>query len=420
MRKYTWLTVAVLLGVALLAGGLRAVDKTEPFEPTPEQLRAMQKVAGGNNAFAFDLYAHLAKKDGNLFFSPYSIESALAMTYAGARGRTAEQMEDVLRLPWSQDKLHPAFADLTKLFNRPPEDRKGKPVYQLTVANALWGQKGFPFRKEYIALVKKHYGAGLSTLDFVRKPAKSCSTINKWVEKQTKDKIKDLIPRGAIHKLTRLILTNAVYFKSGWVEEFDEKNTKDRPFTTAAGKKVTVPLMHQEHRFMYAETDELQVVLLPYDSHELSMVVLLPRKADGLPAVMEDLDADAMNKLTSGVRNELVQLYLPKFKFTAQFRLGETLQKMGMTDAFGPKADFGGMTTAEKLAISEVIHKAFVAVDEKGTEAAAATAVMMVGTAMPPQPPKPKVFRADHPFVFAIRHNRTNAILFMGRVTNPK
>ncbi|MCD4824930.1 MAG: serpin family protein [Phycisphaerae bacterium] len=407
-------------------------------------------VAKSGNDFAIDMYAQLAgKSKGNMFFSPASIQTALAMTYAGARGKTAEQMRKTLHLPFDDEQLHPAFAAMLKQLNTPRmakertlvwettksiEGPKGtftahglskivwkdKPVYQLVISNALWGQKEYPFRKEFTQLVKANYDAGLNNVDF-GKPAQARKTINDWVATKTKDKIKDLIPPRALTPDTRLVLTNAIYFKSNWANEFETGATKDGPFHLSAEKKITVPLMNMQERLEYMETDTLQAIEMPYKLHDLSMIVLLPKKVDGLAAVEKTLTAGNLAKWLKQLKGETVKVTFPKYKFTNQFRLAEVLKAMGMTDAFQDgQADFSGMTTAEKLFISAVIHKAFVAVDEEGTEAAAATAVpMIMGCAMR-VPPKPKVFRADHPFLFLIRHNATGSILFMGRVTNPK
>jgi serpin B len=416
------------------------------------ELIAIRSLVEGGNAFGLSLYSRLAAaKEGNLFFSPASIHTALAMTYAGARGGTADQMCRTLRfpmeekleagkpdagphelekrlVPWPKDKLHSAFGRLIEKLNTPqmvPTMEKGKvvrrPAYELTVCNALWGQKGFAFRAEFTKLVGSSYGAGLRHVDFVAEREAARRTINTWVEDQTKDKIKDLIPSGVLTPLTRLVLTNAIYFKSNWAEKFEKRATRDEDFTLAGGKKVKTPMMHQQRRFGYMEDKTCQVLEMPYRSGELSMLVLLPKKADGLEALEKALARKGLQDYLTKIRQTEVRLTLPKFKFTSSFRLADKLKAMGMTDAFSPaKADFSGMTTAQKLFISAVLHKAFVAVDEEGTEAAAATAVVMALTSVVLPPPKPKVFKADHPFVFVIRHRETGAVLFMGRVANPK
>jgi serpin B len=401
------------LALALLAAGAGAA------ETQPEPSKPLEAVVNGANLFAMDLYEQVAaRQKGNLFLSPNSIHTALAMTYAGAAGRTAQQMALTLHFPPERDRLHPAFANLIKKLNSPRKDHKGKPAYELIVSNALWGQKDYPFKADFLKRIEASYGAGLNHVDF-RKAEAARKTINDWVAQRTKDKIRDLIQQGAIRPLTRLILTNAIYFKSNWASKFQKRATRKEPFHLSGEKQIETPMMHQKDRFGYLETETLQVLELPYRFHDLSMVVLLPRKVDGLAALEKEMTAANVAKWLKGVSHQDVQVTFPKFRFTSQFNLARTLKAMGMTDAFSPeRADFSGMTTMEKLAISDVVHKAFVAVDEEGTEAAAATAVMMAGTAFRP-PAEPKVFKADHPFVFLIRHRATGAILFLGRVTNP-
>ncbi len=394
--------VAVLiLTSAFMSAKRPANSEKDVDEDKAAAKRDMAKVVRSGNAFAAGLYAKLASKEtGNLFFSPASIHTALAMTCAGARCDTEAQMSKVLQFAskgtwrhvkepdgtggkwvktedeaWDRQSLHSAFAALIKDLNTPRLDYRKKPAYELVVANALWGQKGYPFRGEFIKLVKDNYGAGLNEVDFAQSEA-ARQTINKWVEKQTKDKIKDLIPRDVLSALTRLVLTNAIYFKSNWAEKFQKGATRDGEFTLSAGKTLTAPMMHQRKKHRYMETDAFQAVELPYRYHDLSMFVFLPKKADGLAEFEKSLTAKNLGKWLKQFSHEEVILTLPKFKFSSQFRLEEVLQSMGMTDAFdAAAADFSGMTTMEKLHISAVIHKAFVAVDE--TEAAAATAVIM-------------------------------------------
>ncbi len=385
-----------------------------------------KQVAKGNTEFALDLYAKLKdeKKGKNLFFSPYSISSALAMTYAGARGNTAKQMADVLHFDLEQKKLHPAFAALTN--NMKISGQKG---LELHIANALWGQQGYKFLDEFVALNNKNYGAGLKDVDFVGATEEARKTINKWVEKQTKDKIKNLLKPGVLDSLTRLVLTNAIYFKGDWVKQFDKKLTKKENFSVTPGKKVKVSMMamkpsgRKELKLNYGETDDAQVLELPYKGDKVSMVILLPKKVDGLSALEKSLSADTLRNCISKLhKRKLAAVYLPKFKMTCEFKLGEALQYLGMRDAFVfGKADFSGMNGVtsglERLYITAVVHKAFVDVNEEGTEAAAATAVVMGRGGRPKPPPE---FRADHPFLFLIRDKATGSILFMGRVVNPK
>jgi len=373
-----------------------------------------------NNAFAADLYARLAAQAGNLFFSPNSIETALAMTCAGARGETAAQMAKVLHLPAKADAVHKDFGAFLKELNA-EKGADGKPRgYQLSAANALWGQKGYAFLPEFLDLTKTCYGAGLSELDFQTNTEGARQTINAWVEKETKDKIKDLIAPGILSPMTRLVLTNAVYFKGTWADQFQPAATKDQPFFLGGAGQVDCPLMHRKGRYAFKEGDGFAALQLPYKGGELSMIVLLPNAVDGLPKLEKDLTSANLAAWLQGFERGEVVVTLPRFKVTAAFTLGDTLQALGMSDAFNAAAaDFSGMDGKRDLFISAVIHKAFVDVNEEGTEAAAATAVVMrTGSARAPT--TPKVFRADHPFVFLIRHEKSGAILFMGRLATPK
>jgi serpin B len=381
----------------------------------------MNTLVTGVNALAVDLYGQLAGGTaGNLFFSPASIDTALAMTYAGAAGQTAQQMATTLHYDLPMERLHAGFAGLIQTLNQPEKNYRGKPAYELTVANALWGQQGYPFKESFTQLVSKTYGAGLSSVDFAQHTEEARQTINAWVARKTAEKIMDLIGPGSLDpRTTVLVLTNAVYFKSNWVTPFAKQATKDGPFTVAPGKIATAAMMHLtgEKFFGYLENEDLQAVDLPYESGALTMVVLLPRKVDGLAGLEKKLTGANLAAWLGGMQGMRVDVALPRFKFASQFDLGKTLEGLGMTDAFSGDADFSGITSAGKLAISEVVHKAYVAVDEDGTEAAAATAVAIGGLAK--LAGEPKSFVADHPFVFLIRHRATGCVLFLGRVADP-
>ncbi len=373
----------------------------------------MKTVVPGNTAFAVDLYGKLKGTEGNLFFSPYSISTALAMTYGGARENTAKQMAQTLHFSLAAEKLHPAFSSMEARLNA--VQKKGN--VKLSVANSLWPQKDYPFLKEYLDLTKKYYGVTITPVDFVTAAEPARLQINTWVEDKTQKKIKDLIQKGVLDAMTRLVLVNAIYFKGNWARQFRKDNTQDAPFNVSPGKTVQVPLMTQEENFGYAETEDLQILELLYAGNDLSMVVLLPKKADGLADVEKALTAENLAKRIQGLHQRNTLVFLPKFKMTSQFELSATLKSLGMTDAFDAAADFSGMDGKKGwLFISDVIHKAFVDVNEEGTEAAAATAVIMRATAMPSAPP---TFRADHPFIFLIRDNQTGSILFLGRVMDP-
>jgi serine protease inhibitor len=396
----------VLAGIGLLvmANVVPARDK-----PSPDVGRAVKD----NNRFALELYGTLAEKDGNLFMSPYSISTALAMTYAGAKGQTAEQMAKTLHYTLPNDKLHAAFASLIKDQN----DAK-KRAYKLSVANALWGQKGYGFHADYLQLVKTNYSAGLQELDFTDAPEPARKTINDWVDNETQGKIKDLIPDGAIKPDTRLVLTNAIYFKASWSERFAEDATKKQDFWTNADQKAPAMMMQRKGYYSLVNADTFQLLDMPYEHHDLSMIVILPKRKVGVKEIEKTITSANLDDWLRLRKLHSVDVKLPKFKFTVQFNLKTTLTKMGMPIAFSNGADFSGMASAEKLKIDEVIHKAFVDVNEKGTEAAAATAVIIKTTSLPPELPKAN-FHADHPFVFLIRDNRSGSILFAGRVVKP-
>lgn len=404
-----------LLIVGLAFGLVFTGRSAEAFEPSGKDA-SMSTVVKGDNQFATDLYRRLKDKNsGNLFFSPYSISAALAMTYAGASGETQKQMAEVLHFAVPESELHQAMARLRESLLA-----DAKQGYQLRVANRLWGQKGFEFLPEFLQTTQKYYGAELGILDFAQNTETARQEINRWVEKQTEDKIKDLLAPGVLDPQTRLVLTNAIYFKGNWQEQFKKDATQDAPFHVSADKEVSVPMMHQTERFGYRATDDLQALEMPYAKGELSMIILLPKAIDGLLQLEKKLTEENLQEWTKGLGHQKVIVYVPKFTMTSQFSLKDTLEAMGMTLPFTQKADFSRMSSKEGLSISAVIHKAFVDVNEEGTEAAAATAVTMMPTSAAPPREEPPTFRADHPFVFLIQDNQTGSILFMGRVMNPK
>lgn len=373
----------------------------------------MDQVVAANNQFAFDVYAHLGRQPGNLFFSPYSLSTALAMTHAGARGETAEQMAKTLHLRLPDDELDPAVQALIARIKGEGTGRS----FELAVANALWGQSGLSYQSDFLKRLDRYYGAGLREIDFGADPERARHTINAWVEQQTHDKIQDLLPSGTIDRQTELVLTNAIYFKGRWRTAFPKGRTQDDDFFLTTDTKARVPFMHHLASFPYAEAAGFQALELPYVGNELSLVVLLPKERDGLAKV--ERDVASISALKFGPRE--VDVTLPRFKMSSGFELKDTLSALGMPLAFTGGADFSGMNGRGGLAISAVLHKAFVDVNEEGTEAAAATGVVMTRAIAKKTPkPEPVVFRADHPFLFAIREAKTGCILFLGRVANPK
>ncbi|MDD1713106.1 MAG: serpin family protein [Methanoregulaceae archaeon] len=379
-------------------------------------------MAEGNNRFAFDLYSQLAKvqrySSGNLFFSPFSLSSALAITYEGAEGKTAEEIRSVFYFPENDTARREGFSALNAGIN------SADPLYALRTANALWAEKTYPFLPEYTGTAERYYGAKTANLDFIGHPEESRVTINTWVEDKTEDRIIDLIPSGVIDPMTRLVITNAIYFKGEWVKQFDKNKTADAEFRRAPGKTVTVPMMQRtddDAVFLYAETSDLQLLSMPYEQtagKELSMVILLPR-SDDLTTTEASLSAVTLTTLQRAATPRRVMTYLPKFTLETKYSLPDTLSAMGMPTAFTGNADFSGMDGTKNLIISDVIHQAFVDVNEEGTEASAATAVVVKLAAAPGGSGPIPVFRADHPFIFLIQENETGSILFMGRVMNP-
>ncbi len=376
-------------------------------------------VAQGDNQFAADLYTRLRDKDGNLFVSPYSISTAVAMTRAGARGDTDAEMDKAMHFTLPQDKLNSGFAGLIwQVKGDPAEKKRG---YQLSTANALWGQQGFPFQPDFLKLVKADYGAGLNEVDFKTAREQARQTINRWVEKQTNDKIKDLLQPDNVTEDTRLVLTNAIYFKGDWSSPFKKDLTSDEPFYRTADDKAPVPMMNQTAKYGYLDGGAFQALEMPYGNGDLSMVVLLPKKIDGLGELEKSLSADKFAEWTGKLHKQEVIVTLPKFKTEQRISLTQTLSAMGMKLAFDDhKADLTGIGgEPHELFISDVIHKAYIDVNEEGTEAAAATAVVVATpNAARVEPPKP-IFRADHPFIFLIRDTRSGSILFLGRMADP-
>ncbi|MFA6361933.1 serpin family protein [Methanoregula sp.] len=409
----------ILLCVVALAG-CTGTDTTTPAIPSTTQGTA--GVTDANNRFAFDLYSRLAKDPAytgnNLFFSPFSLSSALAITYEGARGPTADEIRSVFYFPNDTAALRQGFADMNSGMNN------GSAGYTLDTANALWVEKTYPFLTGYISTAAQYYGANATSLDFINRPEESRAIINRWVEQKTQNKIQDLVPAGGITPMTRLVITNAVYFKGTWVTQFDKNTTRETRFRVSPEKTANVKMMQRIDEnavYRYTETDDLQVLALPYahdSGKELSMLVLLP-KDDNLMAAERALDPVNYAGIQNSLVSQRVKIFLPKFRIETTAHLPSTLAAMGMPTAFSGSADFSGMDGTQFLYIEDIIHKTYIDVNEEGTEAAAATAVIMWGKGSVPEEPTVPVFNADHPFLFIIQDDETGAILFMGRVTNP-
>ena len=424
----------------LTACGDRADSSTGPGDDDSAEITTLQSskarasaaaidatdldaLVASNTQFALSLYESLrAESDGNLFYSPYSISLALAMTWAGERGETDAQMADVLRFSLPSERLHPAFNALEQqLASRGrnlPRDEDGT-GFQLSIANSIWGQREFDFEDSFLDLLAEQYGAGMRLVDFIGSPDPSRLLINDWVAQRTEDRIKDLLPEGSVNVLTRLVLTNAIYFNASWLDPFDPVQTVDGAFSKLDGSSVTTPMMNHSVRTVYAAGKDYQAVELPYVGYEVSMVVILPEAGD-FGAFESNLGRDTLEGITRDLSDTQVTLTMPRFEFEADVGLSEVLKGLGMPIAFEPPgadsgADFSGMDGRRDLFIHDVLHKAFVAVDEEGTEAAAATAVIVGVRSMPPS----ATVVIDRPFIFLIKDRATGTVLFLGRVVDP-
>lgn len=413
--------IIVGLGIFLYGCTTQPEPTPEPTptqEPTPEpepinqqQVTLANGVVEANNLFSIDLYDKYKSEDGNLFFSPYSISSALSMTYEGAKGQTAEEMQAVLHLPDGKNKIR---SDFVSIYN---ELNKADKNYKLTTANALWAQEDYPFVNEYFNVVDEYYDGKVTNLDFKTDTENSRVTINNWVEDKTNDKIKDLIPAGMLSPATRLVLTNAIYFKANWSSQFDAKDTWDGKFKLGSGESVDARMMYQTSNYNYGETSDLQILEMDYLGNDLSMLIILP-KENNMAQIENTFSVEKLEDWKDYMQTEKVRVTLPKFKFETKYFMAEDLKEMGMPTALYPDADFTGMSPTDELFISQVIHQTFIEVAEYGTEAAAATAVIM-GAGAAPEQEQPKIFRADHPFIFIIQQKDSGNILFMGRMSDP-
>ncbi len=402
-----------------------AMNSVQLYQSSKERIAHPQAAAADldrlqrdTREFALDLYGQLRAKEGNLFYSPYSISLALAMTYAGARGETERQMAQALSFSLPQARLHPAFNALSASLEKPHEQSAKEEDGELTlnIANSLWGQEGFPFQAEFLDTLAQNYGAGMRAVDYGQ-PEQARELINDWVAEETREKIQDLIPAGVLTPLTRLVLANAIYFKAAWQVPFEERLTAMEDFTLLDGETVQVETMRQAEMLAYASGDGYQAVELPYAGGSAVMVVLLP-DAGRFTEFEDALDAERVGAVLTDLEPRQVELSLPKFKIESSFSLKDALSALGMPDAFDrDKADFSGMTGRADLYISEAVHKAFVDVNEAGTEAAAATAVIMTLKSMPLEP---VVVRVDRPFIFFILDQESGTILFLGRVLDPR
>jgi len=415
-KKWLSLLFVLLFAGIATAGIILFGFPYDPVDPpqaddTGYTLEGIEAVSNANNQFAMDLYFQLSKENTeNLFYSPYSISTALAMTYEGANGTTAEEIKDVFYFP-EDDVLRPNSAAIYNIINK--KDKS----YELITGNALWAQKDSVFLPEYFNLVEKYYGGKAANLDFKNENEKSIHTINDFISKQTNKRIKDIIKQNTLSSDTNLVLTNAIYFKGNWRHKFNPKNTQNLDFKITPENTIKTPTMSMVLQITtnYFENDLLQILELPYIDRELSMFILLPK--EDINSLEQVLSNDKFNEWKLNMdATDIKEIYLPKFGFETEYNLVGNLNNMGMPKAFSDSADFSKMTGQKDLLVSNVIHKTFISVDEIGTEAAAATAVSMSGAS---QPEDYVIFNADHPFIFIIQENQTNEILFLGRMVNP-
>jgi len=433
MRKIFILAVVLLVAAlailsfsrkrtGTLAQLAQLVQSNKPRVSAPQVPKTdAEKLVADNNAFAFSLYQRLREDDSNLIFSPYSISTALAMTYAGARGETEKQMAKALHFGLPQDRLHSAFNSLDHEFASRDKDEDGQPYkdFKLLTANSLWGQKGYTFLPQFTDLLAENYGAGMRLVDYTEDAEGARKAINDWVSKQTQGKIEDLIKPGGLSSEMKLVLVNAIYFKDQWETSFNEKFTKPDHFTLLDGSKIMTEMMSQRDYFGYAQGKGYQAAKLPYLWSKFDMMILLPDK-NKFREFESALDATRLIEISRQLTVREIDLTMPKFKFETSMGLVDTLSEMGMPLVFqyGP-ADLSGMDGTRELFLSAVLHKAMIAVDEEGTEAAAATYVVPSTDWDDPPPVIPKMI-IDRPFIFLIRDTKTDAILFLGRVLNPK
>jgi serpin B len=382
-----------------------------PNVPTSD----MESLVSGNTEFAANMYQQLRGEPGNFFYSPHSISSALGMTWAGAKGQTEADMATALSFKLSQAKYHPAMNQLDLELMSRGQGAQGADGggFRLNIANALWGQVGYHFEGQFLDTLAVNYDAGMHIVDYINQAPQAIDLINGWVEKKTEDRIKDILSPGSVDGSTRLVLTNAVYFNAAWEAPFEPANTAPGAFTTQEGSSVMVPMMHGSFNVPYAQTTEYTAVELPYDGHELSMVLVLPTDLNAFESTLTGAELEKVaSSLSSGY---MVDTKMPTFEFESKFGLVPPLQALGMGIAFTDAADFSAINGTGGLLITDVIHQSFVKVNEAGTEAAAATAVIVGETSLP----QPAAITLDKPFVFFIRDLQTKAVLFVGRVADP-
>lgn len=394
---------------------VKPVVKDIPVDSKGATPAGIAEVVKANNDFALNLYTEYKDSGENLFFSPYSISTAVGMVYEGAVGKTAKEIQSVFKFPTNSAVRGPAFASIYNNLNT------SNSKYQLSTANALWAQNDYKFLDTYLTTVQKYYGGKAINVDFKNSTEAARQTINKWVESKTNNKIKDLFEKGVLNESTKLVLTNAIYFKGTWINPFVKGGTTDKDFNVTSSEIVKVPMMEgteKEQKFKYTEDDTVQVLEMQYQGDKISMLILLPKNND-IASFEKILTSEKIDILRNSLslQNKPVDVFIPKFSFDTKYSMKDVLSKMGMPTVFTDGADFSLMDGSKSLSIGAVIHQAFVDVNEEGTEAAAATGInMMVKSAMPQ---KPIIFNVNHPFIFLIQDKQSGNIVFLGKVINP-
>jgi serpin B len=411
------IALSLILAACSPSASMNIAESNKSRETNPSIAESeVRNLVDGNNAFALDVYNALRSESGNLILSPYSISLALAMTYAGARSETESQMAQTMHFP-PQDQLHSSFNALDLALKKEPANlNKDQKPMQLNIANAVWAEQTYPFKQDFLDVIALNYGAGIHLSDFINQAEPARKVINKWVSDETKDKINDLLPQDSVGPDTRMVLVNAIYFKADWQSQFDANSTGDAPFHLLDGSQIRAKTMHEGMYIPFKQGDSYQAVELAYAGQTAAMDIIVPDSGK-FESFESAFDKTKLDEIINGMQPTSVSLGLPKFEFTKDFGLADTLISLGMRDAFDVDlADFSGMTDKKDLFIGNVIHKAFVAVDEKGTEAAAATAVILEATSAIMDQINLQI---DRPFIFIIRDTVNGQILFMGRVTNP-
>jgi serine protease inhibitor len=400
MRRIITL-ITVIITLLCLSSGLAIANEIQNFTQD-------------NNIFALSLYRWQAQEYGNIVCSPLSIYTAMGMTYSGARSETARQMQKALRFSRDQKQMSIGFRKIKERLDTTKSREHG----ELIIANALWGQKGFEYFKDFIDEAKDNYGCELRVVDFAKKPKEVCKSINSWIEGKTKGEIDNLVKPHMVTRQSRLFLTNAIYLKASWHKPFKKNMTKDEPFYLSSGETVNCQMMQNESHYRYYENSQLKMIEIPYARHNMSMIVILPRDTSDLATLENTITIESLQNWVASLEHQSVQVLMPKYSLKTDVELIEYLTSKGMVDAFDSRADFSGISSIP-LWINAVAHQAMIDVDEFGTTAAAASlAGMTLG--FNHEKPKSVVFRADHPFLFVIQHFSTGAILFIGRVQNPK